>query len=381
MAHILRGQTQASTIFGIGGGSAARPKGLFHVRFRSGDVDSLSWSRDFGFLVKSVDQPTIQQKAEEMNQYGKKRQIVTGFSLNPINMTVYDTVDNLAQQMWARYLAYYYGDFSQDESAYGYDIVDYRDQLLGGDTGFGYSPKVSSNDDAKIADSQFYLKAVDIYKVYRGTFVRTTLVNPRIISADPEELDYESMSPMMWRFNIAFEAVVYSNGGAPAAISGDSYLSTVFKDHRLQGDSGEPDENVSTGLFGVGLSLLGGKQSLGRALTGLGLDVLGINRSTVNTVANLGKQTINNFGNLSKNPAQAIAGLGGVLNTFGHLSFAQTSNPSVQIGNRPSSYVSDDNSLGLKVGNQTLFNQPTSAERNFINGGPLTVGSSNFKLS
>ena len=59
---IVRTPRQATTIFGLDGNQAPRKKSQFYVRFRrsgaAGDA-SPEWERNMGFMVKSVDRPSV----------------------------------------------------------------------------------------------------------------------------------------------------------------------------------------------------------------------------------------------------------------------------------------------------------------------------------
>ncbi|RYD40490.1 MAG: hypothetical protein EOP83_35190, partial [Verrucomicrobiaceae bacterium] len=128
----IRSPRQASQIFGLEGARAPRQKNLFVVNFRkAGDTTSTgisdgTWNKDLGFLVKSVDRPSVDPKVEELNQYNKKRQVNTGYKIGTTRITVYDTADSMAMRMWAEYSKYYFGDFrhaTQAATDWGYDVT------------------------------------------------------------------------------------------------------------------------------------------------------------------------------------------------------------------------------------------------------------------
>ena len=235
---ILRNPRQAATTFDIGGVNAVRPKGTFFARFKRGaNNDGIRyWENDHGFLVKTVEQPTITPKLEEVNQYNRKRQIITGYTFQPINITLFDTADAMVLRMWQDYAKYYFADFSQTKENYSYDIVPLEGDKLalrGADIGYGFSPEMDQSGTLS-GDTQFYFQTLEIYQVFRNAYTLITLVNPKIASFATDELDYSTMDPVTHRLQVAYEVAIYNNNGAPMPITDD--LAELFGDIRLEGD-------------------------------------------------------------------------------------------------------------------------------------------------
>lgn len=287
MANIRTPKT-TSTTFDLGGNQTPRPKGLFVVHFRPNEGGTNSWQRDIGFLVKSIEQPSITPKTEEVNQYNKKRQIHTGYTVNPVNISIYDTADGAALQMWNEYAKYYFGDFSQTESNYGFDQT--VNEMLGEDIGYGF-----------LGADQNFFAGIDIYQVFRNAYTKTTLINPKITSFSPEELDYERMETSMFRFSVIYETILYHNNGTPASLDSDEVLSAAFQDIRLHGDilevtgpAAPPITSSSTNINDA----VDQKSGLSSLLGGLGI--------LPTTVSSL-----------------TTSGLGGVLSSFGKFDVAK----------------------------------------------------------
>lgn len=338
---MVRNPRQAATTFDIGGVNAIRPKGTFFARFKRGASSNgvAYWERDHGFLVKTVDTPTINVKLEEVNQYNRVRQVVTGYKTTPINMTLYDTADALALRMWNDYARYYIADFKQNKDNYAYDIVPLEGDnggMRGEDIGYGFKPEMDLVGLS--GDTQFYFQTLEIYQVFRNAYTLVTLVNPRIASFDTEELDYSSMDPVTHRLSIAYEAVLYENGGAPLEISGE--LATLFGDIRLHGDVIDVPANPK----GVNVTSVEPQRSTGlpAIFSGGGGTLPGITGSVSNR-----------------------SGLGGVLGSFGNFNFgaaAATAARSV-ISGRSDNLASDI--LYAATGNSqlaTVVNMATSGQ-------------------
>jgi hypothetical protein len=285
---ILRSSHQASRTFDIG---ALRPRGLFYVVFnRAGAVEP--WQRDIGFLVKSLDQPKVQPKTEELNQYNKKRQIYTGYELSPVAISIYDTADSTVTKMWSQYTKFFFGDFKQTADNFSFDQLGHN--MLGDDIGYGLV--LPENNAADEQNSQFFFDTIDIYKVFAQEYTKTTLVRPRISSFDPDDLDYSQMEALTFRMSFVYEAVLYANDGATLPISGDPHLSAIFSDPRGDADvitvSGPSRHSTTTG-------------------------------SVVNPgafPAGLISQNVSQNG-IDISPRSAKSGIGGVLGAFGNFNF------------------------------------------------------------
>jgi len=190
-------------------------------------------------LVKSLDRPSVQPQVEEINQYNKKRRITTGYKLQPMKMSLYDTADSMVMQMWAEYSKWYFGDFSQNETAWSYDATTAEFQDSG--AGFGFTPRQSNGtpdgkDSSADLESGFFFSMIEVYQVFGGEFTQFDLINPKIATFDPDDMDYSQSEPATISMSLEFEAILYRNDGRPAPISDNSTLSAVF-DAEFNGDT------------------------------------------------------------------------------------------------------------------------------------------------
>lgn len=301
----LRNPRQASSTFDLGGSQAPRPRGLFVVHFRRAEYSEGTpfWQRDLSFLVKSIEQPTVNPKVEELNQYNKKRQIYTGYTTNPVNCVLFDTADGMALRMWNDYVRYYFADFNQNEENFHYDVTS-EGEMKGTDIGFGFSPRMDKGDVLD-GNSQFFFAGIDIYQVFRNAYTKTTLVNPRISAFDPDDFDYEQMAASTYRMTFAYEAVLYANQGAPQSLDGEPELASLFEDIRLHGDVIEVSGPAPAPLPTIGSA---SGSSVGQSPLGGLTGILGNNGVSSVLSSGLGL-------------TQQRGGLGGVLGAAGNFNF------------------------------------------------------------
>ena len=184
------------------------------------------------FLVKSIDRPTVTPTVEELNQYNKKRMIHTGIKYSPVTCVLYDTADSSAMSMLVQYAQYYFGDFRQDSSSYADDIVSAK---MFGTTGgavstdgFGFGITKNSSASVDGSNTQFFFDRIDVFQVWGGEYTCFQLLNPRISSYDPDELDYENSGASTITLTINYEAINHENGGKPQRITSNAALTELF---------------------------------------------------------------------------------------------------------------------------------------------------------
>jgi hypothetical protein len=228
----VRNPRQATTVFGLDGSSPPRKRSSFFVRFCRTDAGQpkSGWQDKLGFVVKSIDRPSVQPEIEQVNQYNKKRQITTGYKIQPMRITLYDTADSLVMSMWNEYTKWYFGDFNQaDGTNYRYDATL---GFEGEDIGFGYAPRPATStakDDVINQNSQFFFDRIEVYQVFGGEYTQFDLINPKITTFDPDALDYAEVEVATITMSVAYEAILYKNNGQPIPIKNDSVVNDVFE--------------------------------------------------------------------------------------------------------------------------------------------------------
>lgn len=261
---IVRSPRQAATIFGLDGARPPRQKNLFIVKFvKNGDTSgsftsgaSGTWNKDLGFMVKSVDRPSVEPKVEELNQYNKKRLVHTGYKIGQTRLTLYDTADSMAMRMWTEYSQYYFGDFrhsAQAQTDWQFDTVtqQYQDTAGGG---FGFAPQSSTNSALNTTGDftvPYFFSTISVYQVFGGNFVQFDLINPKITSFDPDELDYSNSDIATITMGVSAESIQYVNGFQPKDINSDSFLQQAFGNPEwFYGDTVEiPSSDISATTY------------------------------------------------------------------------------------------------------------------------------------
>jgi hypothetical protein len=208
---LLRNPREAAKAFGI----VPKQRHRFLVRFylhgsqAGGDQSNTS---ALTFVAKMADRPKINPKTEELHQYNKKRQVHTGFKIEPVRLQFYDDANSAALSMWQGYVNYYFGDFTAGAAqSYAYDVTSPQFQDSG--TGFGLTGR------SPTGDGDFYFNKIEIYHFYNGMYDVYQLINPRITAFDPDELDYANPEMSMISMSLMYEDLQY---GIQQSASGDT---------------------------------------------------------------------------------------------------------------------------------------------------------------
>lgn len=228
------------------------------------------------FAIKAVDRPKVAPHAEEVNQYNKKRQVYTGIKYEPVRVTFYDDGAGAAHQMWQAYANWYFGDFGSNNLAqFRYDAtlpwtVGSGGMADGGNYGFTALNGGNSASGPLANELQFYFQSIDILHFFNGVYETYSLINPRIIGYDPDELDYQNAEIATITMQFSYEAITYTNPVAgqmaPELLPGGALYGSVLPVTNSTAPSISPFSgnllaaalNGTLGAGGLAGTLLGG---------------------------------------------------------------------------------------------------------------------------
>ena len=213
---ILQNTNYASVFYGTTGGTETimyripRVKYMYYATFQVNTQalsmfpnlkDLGSWQNGVSFKVKTVDKPNVDLQTRELNQYNRKRYAYTKTEYKPVNITIYDTVDNVPFQMWIQYFAYYFGDVRlKSQTTMGTSPVD---PTFDDSTGWGLRPLV---------DQVNFFTSLDIYALYNKKYTLTSYLNPKITAIDWGNHDSTSSDLEEVRMTLSYETLQYDSG-------------------------------------------------------------------------------------------------------------------------------------------------------------------------
>lgn len=226
---MLADSQTAAVNFGFHSGSFNVPKSkfLFYVQFVKADAPTSSstsslasaaqnlvttaqsnstaladWQRDLGFAVKTIDRPRVAFRTQTLNQYNRKRIVQTGHDFEPLQIKFHDNIKDSLNSMFNQYYQYYYGDsIVAGTGTSVYDVVTPEPYALGQ---WGFHPKM--------ADQQYnyFFSHISVYQIFNGQQSQFDLVNPKIVSYNPDDFDYsQGLITNEISMQIAFEQIVY----------------------------------------------------------------------------------------------------------------------------------------------------------------------------
>lgn len=237
---------------------APKQKFLYHVVFNINPAVKAKASfiannaTALNMLVKSVDLPKFKVSTDLAYQYNRKKQIHTKVEYDPVNITFYDDNLGVTTNLWSSYYGYYFADSSHGPSAGSIPNIGSSNVgglALGGVLGAGLNlvkkflgkpaARTGSSDPSSPAayknlnyakDSKFrygldngssvpFFSSIQIFQLSRRTYQCFTLVNPKIVSWQHDNLQYsDGAATTQNQMSVIYEAVVYGVGAVKQGI-------------------------------------------------------------------------------------------------------------------------------------------------------------------
>jgi len=245
---LLRDSHTASNLFGLDNArlnTIPQPKFLFYVKFLrhiSGSTSStttstsgsrIDWSTGLGFVIKKIERPSVTFTIETLNQYNKIRKVQTKHEHNDIGMSLHDTADLRVRLMFEEYFKYYYGDGSKMvPEAWTYDQT--SPNMF--DDGIGWGFQIDSSKTPNMAP---FFSEIQIYQFVNKAYTVIRLINPYLLSYEPDELNYEEGSATQEiHLKLAYEGIIFNSQPTRNDIQ------SIFTETKLDmADYYEPDKD------------------------------------------------------------------------------------------------------------------------------------------
>jgi hypothetical protein len=181
---------------------------LYGNKFYGNDINS-EFRLRLGSLVRSATLPEVEFKTETKNSYNRKRIINTGVEYQPVDIKVFDTINNEWLIMFMKYFSYHYMNPRNKQ---------YNERDVGADPRFSRSSDLNEGSEfglngSDLWDSNAYgyninelanfFERID-YVLYHGNKgIQYSLNNPVMTRFKTGELDYSSSDVM--EFDMTFE--------------------------------------------------------------------------------------------------------------------------------------------------------------------------------
>lgn len=167
--------------------------------------------REHGMLVKSAELPKFSVDSKTYNNYNRPNIVQTKIKYDPITLTFHDDQSNVVNALWYDYYNYYYRDTDTgfgdpsggvNPSYYAPHKYNSATPILGS---FGYTPR-------SYANSNQYIKSIQIYSLYQKKFSLFVLINPIITSWNHGNHINGDNGILENQMTISYESVLYGKG-------------------------------------------------------------------------------------------------------------------------------------------------------------------------
>ena len=177
--------------------------------------DSLNLRTRLSSLIRTAQLPEVTINTEVKNSFNRKRVITTGREYAPINLTLFDTIQNEWLTVLMKYFTYNFRDATNkmDDSETGRDskfeisndsLVAYNTETShatdsskkGYDSdAFGYSPSYHKN----------FFERIDMIVYHGNKGVQYSLINPTITTINFGDIDYSDSGFKDFNLSLAYE--------------------------------------------------------------------------------------------------------------------------------------------------------------------------------
>jgi hypothetical protein len=212
---------------------APKSKFLYHVvinvnsralKSLGPSIENILNKTEYNLLVESVDLPNFTVEYSAKNAYNRKKLVQTKINHDPIQIAFHDDNAGLTTMLWEAYYRFYYRDpnySTQNQIGTGPDTTKPRafsDNL--------YKSEAMNNNRYGLDKEGVYdyvsgtyvdfFNSITVHQLHTqngdSKFTSFTLVNPKIIDMQHDNLSYSESGTTKNTMRIAFETVLYGRG-------------------------------------------------------------------------------------------------------------------------------------------------------------------------
>jgi len=207
----MRDYAHASSIFRSNNyARAPKYKTAFYVK-----ITLTQNNTELNYAVKSVELPKFEVDVQDVNQYNKKVIVQRQIKYTPISIKFHDDNTGTLRDFWQNYYNYYFDDGIHDDEDYNTSDI-YSDNRTNSNWGFAG------------ANSDPFIKNIEIYSMYQGQAQKITIEGPVISNFTHDTHDYtEGTGLMEASMTVHYTGVKYaygqSSGDIPGFSDGNAY--------------------------------------------------------------------------------------------------------------------------------------------------------------
>jgi len=157
------------------------------------DMENHTFKTNISSLVRRAKLPSVTFKNLVKNQYNKKKIVTTGVEYAPVEIAVFDTLNNEWLQVLMRYFSYLYMNPRNRNATGDRDIKVNTDSALENpSSSFGGTSFKSGEAGLNLQRTKQFFERIDIIMYHGGKGVQYSMTNPLINSFDFGDIDYGS---------------------------------------------------------------------------------------------------------------------------------------------------------------------------------------------
>ncbi len=152
---------------------------------------------EIGLLVKSADLPRFTLKTQTLNQYNRKKIVMSDHEFQPINLRFHDDRSHIINTLWQNYYSYYFADSISAKFAGAYSRTAMRNGNF-----------VRSKYGLDNGQSIPFFNRIILYQLNKREYVSYTLVNPMITAFTHDQVQSSNQNAL---FNIIMNMYQVTN--------------------------------------------------------------------------------------------------------------------------------------------------------------------------
>ena len=168
-------------------------------------MENNTYKTNISSLVRRATLPTVNFKNVTKNQYNKKRIVSTGVEFAPVEITVFDTLNNEWLQLLMRYFSYLYMNPRNKNDVGNRDVHMNTPAGLENNSEFGGTAFKSGEAGLNLQRNKQFFERIDIIMYHGGKGVQYSLTGPLLNSFTMGDMDYSSNEFVEFTMNIEYE--------------------------------------------------------------------------------------------------------------------------------------------------------------------------------
>lgn len=169
------------------------------------EMENNTYKTNISSLVRRATLPTVNFRNVTKNQYNKKRIVSTGVEFAPVEITVFDTLNNEWLQLLMRYFSYLYMNPRNKNDVGNRDVHMNTPAGLENNSEFRGKAFKSGEAGLNLQRNKQFFERIDIIMYHGGKGVQYSLTGPLLNSFTMGEMDYSSNEFVEFTMNIEYE--------------------------------------------------------------------------------------------------------------------------------------------------------------------------------